>query len=511
MKMGEPCGYTITAQLLLSILGGELYADHDHSLWEIVRNAVCACMPNEKQWVAGAGDVDIFLREHPLAPDGTCLIVLDHGKGFSDEGFKRFFTLGASKEDIQLNPEGMHGGASQKRIGRFAALALNLRCFRDKDGSSGFHILTRRASRGDVVLIPVIPDDIERTQRSIPRTVPGDAPELGFLKGTKGSFTAFVIAHSVFSSYAEIRDALRWRVPRRKDQMFKLIVGGELLTAPPLASEHCNQSPDGTIEMHLERVSSNKEPGIWFADSGTGLRVACAKDMSSKHVPYPFFSPDLSGDIFVPGILAKQGTSRSGLASSYLHSQSWLRVHRYLVTQAETARGLLGEGAPKPRSPARASLAELAEICNRVFGPPEIVPGEDLLDITVREDKIRVGPPPDILIKRRPVGGKGGTRPPKGDGGEKPPVRKRPLQRLRIGDKTYVVVSHQTDPLTLVKVDSGRIYLNDAYALHPARHDARDEHVWSATLYAVAYSETPDSPFLDIVLKVSKWRKMLFK
>jgi HSP90 family molecular chaperone len=128
MNLHEPQQFRITAQLLLSILGGELYASHDYSLWEIVRNAVCACMPNTKQWVAGAGDVEIFLQKHPFT-DAVCLVILDHGRGFTTDGFERFFTLGASVEDLLLNPEGMHGGASQKRIGRFAALALNLRCF----------------------------------------------------------------------------------------------------------------------------------------------------------------------------------------------------------------------------------------------------------------------------------------------------------------------------------------------------------------------------------------------
>lgn len=505
-NMNESCGFEVTPQLFLSILGGELYSDHDHALWEIVRNAVCACMPNEKVWVAGAGDVEIFLMEHPLAPGSTCLIVLDHGKGFSDGGFKRFFTLGASPEDIKNNPEGMHGGASQKRIGRFAALALNLLCFRDKNGSTGFHVLTRRTGHGDVVHIPVIPDDCKRTAR---RTISSDAPEMGFLKGIKGSFTAFIIANSVFTTYREIRNALLWRVPRRKDQMFKLIIGGELLVAPPLASEYCNTSPDGTIDMHLERATADKEPGIWFTDSGTGLRVACARDMSSVHVPYPFYSPDLSGDIFVPGILAKQGTSRSGLAPAYLRSPSWVRVFRYLVTQAEPVRGLLGEGGePKPRSPARAAMASLAELCNLKFGPPEILPGGDDFETESSDEKARVGPPSPTFTRKDGKGGTGGRSPGNGNTRRE---HKRRVQRLRIGDKTYVVVSHQADPRLLVKVESGRIYLNDAYDLLPTRREARDEHLWSAVLHAAAWSETPDSPLRDIELKVSVWRRLLFK
>lgn len=509
MDMHEPQQFRITAQLLLSILGGELYASHDYSLWEIVRNAVCACMPNTKQWVAGAGDVEIFLRKHPFAAGAMCLIVLDHGRGFTADGFERFFTLGASVEDLLQNPEGMHGGASQKRIGRFAALALNSRCFKDKDGSSGFAVFTRRAARGDVCSIPVIPLDVERTQRITPSTLAPDAAELGFLKGIKGSFTAFVIANPVFSSYTEIRDALRWRVPRRKDQMFKLSIGEEIFTPPALASEFSDVSPDGTIEMHLERASKDDmEPGVWFTDCATGLRVACARDMSASHVPYPFYSPDLSGDIFVPGLLAKQSTSRSGLSPAYLRSPAWLRVTRYLTTQAERVRGLLGENEPRPKSPARSAMAGLAEICNRMFGPPERLGGNEM------EIDRKDGPPPDHSPKKEPVVREGkDSKEPKHaeETAREKNQRKRAAQCIRIGDNTYRIVNVQADPLSLVTVGSGTIYLNEAYGLIPSRRDAREEHVWNAVLMAVAHSEKPDSPLIDIVRKVSEWRLLLFK
>jgi hypothetical protein len=507
MKMNEPQQFRITAQLLLSILAGELYGSHDYSLWEIVRNAVCACMPRDNRWVEGVGDVEIFLREHPLAPSKKALIILDHGRGFTPGGFERFFTLGASMADVLNNPTGMHGGASQKRIGRFAALALNERCFKDKDGSTGFVVLTRRDARGEVCKIPVIPTDVEKSQRIAPQMIPADSSSMGFLAGIKGSFTAIVIAHPVFGSYAEIRDALLWRVPRRKDQMFKLAVGGDLLKPPALASEHCSTSSDGTIELFIERAGTDRG-GIWFTDSGTGLRVACGRDMGAvaTHVPYPFYSPDLAGDIFVPGILAKQGTSRTGLSPAFMRSSEWQRVTRYLATQAEPVRGLLGEGEPKPSSPARAAMQGLAEICNRAFGPPDALPdGVIEVESDPTGTKRRTSPGTDVV--RPPI-----TRNIVPDDGQSKAGRvKRVDQCIRVGDKTYRVVPNQSDPRTLVRVEAGVIYLNDAYEVMPTTRDRREEHVWQAVLMGVAHSETPDAPLVDILHRVSDWRKVLFK
>lgn len=508
--MTETISFVVTAQLLLDILSSALYASHDYSLWEVVRNGVCACMPNPKRWIAGAGDVEIFIKDHPLAPNAPCLIVLDHGRGFTEDGFKRFFTLGASMEDMLQNPGGMHGGASQKRIGRFAALALNLRCFRDKDGSSGFFVLTRNTVKGNVCLIPLIPNEYEKHQGVKPVEISPDDDRMGFLKGIHGTFTAIVVANSVFTTYAEVREALQWRIPRRKNQMFKLKVQGEALTPPALASKFCDVSPDGTIEMYLDRAKEgDSEPGVWFCDQETGLRVACAREMSASHVPYPFYSPDLVGDIFVPGLLGKQGTSRSTLAPAFLRTQAWVRVTRYLITQAERVRGLLGEGEPKPRSPARAAISELAELCNRVFGPPDkLQGGGEVIDLTnppvvtrpePKIDPVDVTTTPTPKGKRR--GGGGGTR-----------DRKKPEQAIRIGEKTYRIMNVATeDRRVLVRVSGDVIYYNTSYDLLPALHAARLEHIWQAVLMAVAHSEKPDGALLDLVLQVSGWRSQLFR
>jgi len=484
----------ITAEMIMSILASDLYIDPSWSLWEIVRNAICAHMKNSKEWVPGVGHVEIYIdKEHPMLP-GNTLVILDHGRGFTKDDIERFCHLGPSLEDLKNNPGGGNGGASQKRIGRFAALALNSKCYHGKDPKSGFYVFTRTADFGEVTIIPMIPADIERDQGMMPCRIDPNANELGFLKGIRGSFTAIVIPNSMYSSYEEIRHDLKWRLPRKKDQAFKMVVGGEKLLPPPLASRVNIASPDNSIEIHADRASDTDEDGgIWFADKQSGLRVAKAKFISAA-LPHPYGVSELVGDIFVPNILSNQDTSRFSLTGRYLRGKDWKRVVKFLHSQSDKLRAILGEDEDSRNSPIKETLSGVSSFFTRVWGKPDVEDfGWDGADAFGRGGKTK--PPkdpaedPDDKIRKKPITRSGDVK----TGGEKPPQKHRG-SAIKIGDHTFIMAPNGLDARTFAQVEGNKLWVNErGYQLLPPRKEARDEHVMNAILSAVAQSLYPDS------------------
>ena len=232
----------MTAQFLRANLSLELYPDYSSMLWEIVRNAACACMPDRKVWTPGVGDVEIFLAEHPVAKGAESLIVLDHGRGLTPIDKRRYCGyIGATMEDLAENPSGHNNGAGQKRQGRLAAIGCNANA--EDDLNEGYYVFSRTSGGEQITFIAVIPALFEKNQGFAPLLLDKDDPMSQFFANVRGSFTAIVIPHTVFSSYEEIRNALRWRMPRKPEQAFKLVIGGKKLEPPPLFHDGSFYSP----------------------------------------------------------------------------------------------------------------------------------------------------------------------------------------------------------------------------------------------------------------------------
>src|SRR3989338_10851190 len=95
---------------------------------------------HDDTWQPKAGRVEVHLvRNHPMSPKGLTLVVRDRGSGFTAPKIDLFCNIGQSLADMQRG-SGSHGGAAQKRIGRFAALALNRGCVEDRNPDAGFYL-----------------------------------------------------------------------------------------------------------------------------------------------------------------------------------------------------------------------------------------------------------------------------------------------------------------------------------------------------------------------------------
>src|SRR3989338_4473412 len=94
--------FGITAYHLLESLSVDLYQDASACIWELCRNGLIASMPG-KDWLPGVGDIEIsLLDDHPLGQNGKTLVILDHGSGFTQPKWDRFFSLGPPLEDGKL-------------------------------------------------------------------------------------------------------------------------------------------------------------------------------------------------------------------------------------------------------------------------------------------------------------------------------------------------------------------------------------------------------------------------
>jgi hypothetical protein len=478
-----------TAQHLLGNLATDLYQDPADCLQEIVRNGMCACMPNGK-WAPSRGNVEISLVDHPLGPRSKTLVILDHGSGFTDPAIELYCTVGRAVGDKDVR----HAGAADKRIGRFAAFALNGRCMDDQDITTGFYILTRTSPDGPVTMVSMIPEKIELNDGElVVKTISPTATELGPQKGIKGSFTAIVVPHSVFGTYEEIRKALLWRLPRKKDKMYhRLMVGDRQMMPPPLADKVVVlQDGGGRIEAYVDRVEDDaSDGGIWFTDADTGIRVASARVLGHQRLPHPLWRPDLTGDIFVPGLLANQDTSRSGLSSRYLASAAWQRAAAFLYANVvPQIKPLMGDDDVFGRDASSRALLNLVQQCESVWGKAEGSKGGGILfEDLAKPKRVASGGGSSGHGK----GGHGSHANPHSPGNGKP--RALPV---RIGDRTFVLDRRRMDPHVFAEVDIGIkddvIHINDGkYEGMPTTMAARNEHILLMILQAAAEVAHPD-------------------
>lgn len=486
--------FKITAAHLIRNLASDLYKDAGACLWELIRNGCVACMP-QGRWDPKAVRIDVDLvPDHPLSPRGLALIILDHGTGFTAPRVEEFCMVGPA-----LNAATSHSGAADKKQGRFAGLSLNEKTATDPN--EGFYILTRTSGDGKVTFVPMIPAKIEQDQGVQPKEIDSNAAEMGPLKGIKGSFTAIVIPNSEFKTNEEIRKAIQWYLPRKKDLMIDLRIGGKRVNAPSLASKaiYVPSTPEIRIEAYMDRFEG-KDPeqnaGLWFADAETGLRVAFCPHFGAA-LPYPLYTHKLIGDIFVPDLLKNQDAARAALKSSFLKSEAWRNVLRYLALHiAPLAKDLLGDEDEFRSSNSTDKLVfQLADLCKNIYGEPQ----EKGLPYDVVHD---VGVKP-----KGPSGGGGGGGNGKGPGGgvQKPPkpggggcgVHTRPrFVTLRVGKKIYSIIKTQMSPnrfanCVVAQQSPGllTVYVNTDYKAWPVRPNEQLEHLIVRFLEAISRKE----------------------
>jgi hypothetical protein len=473
--------FRISASALLGAISGKLYRDPGACLQELVRNAAGACM-EPGTWKPEKVQIEIRLEPHPVGR-GKSLVVLDHGRGLTQWDLTRYFEyLGPPASDIQAALSG--NGAAQNGLGRFAALALVSGCIEGditERIKHGYCIFSRTASKGQVRMVSVIPEQVEANKGfDIGCFVEGDDRELGSMRYMSGPFTAIVIPDPVFGDEAEIREALKWHLPRDQSKTYgSLTVGGKTLTPPPLANV-VNITSNGDKDYHAHMAAGNVESGgLWLCDTLTGLRVARFMDLA-PHVPQILCAPELVGDVFVPGVLAKQDTARSTLAPGFMsrNSKAWMRIMSFLALQVAPAAESLVEADPISGQAAD-TLGEIVDMIKSNFPEPE-----------PEKKPAKPRDPPGPVQPTEPVN-------PDPDDKDKP---KRRYIRLFIGGEWFTLYRALTmDPYILVQAATSvrNLMVNvGQYAAFPSNGAARREHFLMSIMRAVAESRFPTDPHM---------------
>jgi len=473
---------SITGPFLAQELALDLYADPGACMFEGIRNGLIASMDGDT-WAPQKARIEVFFEHnHPLCPQTNALVILDHGSGFTDMNIKRFSTIGRDPKNVLE-----FKGAQQKRIGRFAMLALNKQTVAG-NYETGFFVITKTKHQAKVRIIYMIPNWIQQAQNWLGEQVPHNSGKLGRLKTIEGSFTAIVIPNPVLETEEQIRQAIRWKLPRKKELMFDLEVCGKKLLPPALANRITvvQEKPlkeGGRIEAYIDQTPEKEDGGIWLADADTGLRVADLSKMSS-HVPHPLWRPELWGDIFVPRVLGNQDTGRTSLSSQLLKTAYWRNtVYGFLSANvAPKARVLIGdEDVFKGNDPISSMIGEFVDSCKAAFGDPEKNSGGPAgLTRTASQTHRTTGP------RKEP----GPTRPHE-------PGKTRVIP-VRVADQDYYLTPRQLDPLTMAEAsldtNNNIIFINNrGYSALPNKKFAAQEHIKLRILEAVGRAKYPNS------------------
>jgi len=486
----------VTAFHMVDNLATGLYESVGQRLMELIRNSLVASMTSPNVWAPKRAKIEMsIIPNHPLCPSKSqALIVLDHGCGLTDPALERYFNwLGTPLSQLRQHNNGSYGGASQKGIGRLAALALNENCLHDDVMTRikhGYYLLTRTSKSGNVRFVPVIPEKAETEQGfDTERFISPTSTEMGPLKNLQGSFTAVVIPTPVFKSHAEIYEAIKWLLPREQDKMFDLQIGGKAFGPPPLEKEINLSSQDGRYRARLG-VGNTDSDGVWLCDDESGFRVASCQKLG-RLLPDPLWYPDLVGDIFAPSLLRHQNTARSTLAKEFTRkgSKEWQRLLMFLIRDvAPQAKQLIERDSI--RGNAAETLDELAELFNERFGPPD-------------EDSSGDGPPKKRDHKPPEPGGNGGGGE-GGEGGEKETDPERRYRRhiaIRVRDEVFYLYRGQTlHPYVFAQVSPNNpkmIFVNvrGGYKALPEQKAARREHCFVQVLMAIGTSKFPSDRY----------------
>ena len=486
---------------------------------EIIRNGLCASMPGKK-WVQGKGEIALELCRHPLLDGGRALTVLDHGHGFNARSKELISSLGRTMGEKEGNPDGDFDGASQKGIGRFAAFGCMKRNSKKLDTSKGFYILTRDKYGGPITLISMVPSLIEERRGTPIEELPLDDKRLGDTASIEGTFSMVIIPDPVFVDSDEIIEGIRFRLPRKLNQMFKLTINGEQVKPPPLEGRVHFVSGDGEIEVHADvEPDPDSSTGMWFTDEVTGFRVALASHLGRAFVPPPYCFNGLSGDIFVKGLLKEQTASRGGLNGDYLRNDAWTRVKASLFANRSSVSALLGDRRSH-ESQGEKEMADLISLAVSAFGASQVALDEfgsysskpqSKEGGEQREGSERSRDRSDIPKKKREPRDNPSGKVAQNKG-------KRELRAIRLGDHDFIIDTQRLDPYRYAQSDSIRmgdepvtIYVNDQYEGLPTRAEARSEHVINSFLFAAACADAECANHAQTAMdQVIKWRAKLF-
>lgn len=508
-----------TASLIADTISRSLYKDPFACLMEIIRNGLCASMPG-KDWVPGTGEIEINFCQHPLAK-GRVLTVLDHGHGFNERSMRLIGSLGRTMSEKEEHPDGDFGGASQKGIGRFAALGcMKAGESRRLDPNTGFYILTRDKKSGPIKLISMIPSLMEVHQGTPIEELSLTDSRLGIAAELKGTFSMVVIPNPIFTDMDDVIAGIRWRLPRKPGQMFNLTINGERVNPPPLTGRVHFESQDGEIEVHVDvEKEPDSDTGIWLTDATTGFRVVQASRLGRAHIPPPYCYNGLSGDIFVHGLLMRQNASRGGLNGDYLRGEDWKKVKASLFANRASVDALLGDKRTRD-TPGEKEMGDLIEIASSVFGPPQVVIDE--FD-TVRKKSTTTG----AGTRQSGGGARETNRKADNESGNtvtknSPQVRRaHAVQAIRLGEHDFLIAKGRLGSHCFAEPEAGgrrenndvvTIYINDQYGHLPSRQEAREEHVINAFLFAAACADPLlMNQALDAMAQVMRWRSQMEK
>lgn len=471
----------VTASLLMEQLGTGLYTSVGQRVMELVRNSARACMPDPKKWEPKKVKIEVFLTpNHPLAHGEAALTVLDYGRGFTEPDLDRYFNwLGTPLSKWAADAEDSVGD-SQKGIGRMAALALNQGCFQPNKRlreKHGYYLLTRTSAAGKVRFVEVIPGKLETEGVETDRWVEPTSTEMGPLKGIKGSFSAIIVPTPIFKDHKEIYEAVKWFLPRERDKMFDLKIGGKAVEPPPLESEINKTSQDGKYRARIG-MGNIESGGIWLCDETTGFRVASCQKLG-RLLPEPLSDPDLCGDIFWPGLLRHQDTARAQLAHEYTRkgNPAWQKGVLFLIRDViPDAKNLVNRETIC--GDAAETLDDLVEMFTDLYGEPVNGTGE-----------------------RKPRAPKSDASEPASNGGGgsgEPPYRRQ--VSIRVREEVFVLYRGRSlDPYRFAEVNPDNrkmIFVNvrGNYRALPSGKHARTEHCLMQILLAVGQAQDMEDP-----------------
>ncbi len=344
-------------------LGIDMYKPLD-ALWEGIKNGWDAGIRKLRR--PGQGKFDIFVdlmfyKNHPLSPSGPALVILDNGEGMTSLSLTRFTTVGPEDDKFTT-----YGVMDRKRIGRISMYAML------KEPLKGFWALSSTSSTGQVRVVQMDPAKMARGAIDT-YFVDRDDTILHGLR-PEGTFTAIVLPNIVpdIQNEQALVEHLRWQIPRRvANNGFTLRLNGNEVKPAPLTGKKVEA---GGLIGWFKKDDRKKPQGIRLCDAETNTVCAEAVDMS-RHLPYPMGRPELTGDIFIPGLAANQRTDRSGLSSVFLKSDEWMSIKEILFTHF---RPVLVEilGEDETGGGVNRTIRSIVLDFNQVWGEPpaDVVP-----------------------------------------------------------------------------------------------------------------------------------------
>lgn len=315
-------------------IAAKLYEGPFGCLWEAIRNGWAAGMTRRKseptRWnhLEAAAVHLWFENEHPFAPTDHALMVGDTGKGMTPDDLERFSDLGPGiNEPVQI------GGASQNRMGRLGAVALNRNAISTAaqilNENEGAFWLTRTAAKGPVTKLQVTSGIMAQGHSYVREEIAADSPLLGRWRNREGSFTLVVIPYPRITA-AEILEELPWALPRRADRALQVTVEGKPVKAVPLPR---NPVPIGEVDrmvclLHAEATQDPERGGIWACDWETGFRVFRLHVLGAK--ADPLSRDDVTGCVFFPRLLEQMDSSRKGMRPDHWRTEDGKLLLRLL-------------------------------------------------------------------------------------------------------------------------------------------------------------------------------------